>query len=394
VRAQDPPGSHLKVYLMTMGTGGEIYERFGHNAIWIRDTAAGTDRIYNFGTFEVEPTFTGIILFGAKFAMGPQRYWLGVDTSLDHTIAVYRYFKRDVVAQELNLSPTQRTDLASRLAINAREENKYYWYDYFRDNCSTRVRDILDVELGGALKQATTGKPAAGTLRFHTRRSITNNIPLFIGIDAAFGPNVDKPLDQWDEMFLPEKVQQRVRELKVAGADGTPQPLVAKEFPLLTLGIFRVEPKPPQWGGPLFVTGLLVAGLVRLAAGRGALAKVGRVVGGAWMLLMGIGGVILLFFWIFTQHVATWANHNLLLMSPLALALVPAFWHRAGRTPPRWTPVVAIVVMASVAVGAVLAIPGVGGQRSELVGALVILPTFLAALEGLRASNRGLRPKA
>ncbi|MES1259373.1 MAG: DUF4105 domain-containing protein, partial [Gemmatimonadota bacterium] len=325
-----------------MGTGADIEERFGHSAIWIRDSVAHTDLIYNFGTFEVPRGPAGLIVFGAKFAMGPQRYWLGVDDNIDRELFIYRSRGRDMIAQELNLLPAQRADLASRLAINARDENKYYMYDYFRDNCSTRVRDILDIELGGALKQATLGKPAEGTLRFHTRRSITNNIFLFVGIDAAFGPRVDRPLDQWDEMFLPEKVQQRIRSLKVAGPGGVELPLVAREFPLLTIGAFHVEPKPPQWGGPFFIFGLAIAGLIHLASSRGSVATVGRVVGGAWMLLMGVGGVILLFFWIFTQHVATWANHNLLLMSPLALLLIPSFWRRRGREPSRWTGVVAM----------------------------------------------------
>jgi len=109
------------------------------------------------------------------------------------------------------------------------------------------------------------------------------------------------------------------------------------------------------------------------------------------MLLMGIGGVVLLFFWIVTQHVATWANHNLLLLSPLALALVSSFWHRAGSVPPRRVPMVAMVLMATVAIGAGLALfPAVGGQESGLIAALVALPTFMGALEALRGANRRL----
>ncbi len=374
---------------MTMGAGADIEERFGHNAIWIRDTLAHSDLIYNFGTFEFPRTMTGLIAFGARFAMGPPKYWLGVDPSLDNELNNYQLRQRDLAAQELNLTPSQRVDLAARLAVNARAENRYYAYDYFRDNCSTRVRDILDLELGGALKRATLGKPAEGTLRFHTRRSITNDKLLYFGIDLAFGPRVDRPLDQWDEMFLPAKVAARITELTVPGADGGPEPLVKNSFSLLTIGAYHVEPQPPAWGGFFLAIGLVVAGLIKLASAHGRLAMVGRVIGGAWMLLIGIGSLVLLGFWIVTQHVATWQNHNLLMVSPLAFGLVSTFWHRRGLQPSRRAPVVAKLLIVSVIVGIVLAIfPSIGGQDNLANALLVAPPTVVGALEVLRRSGR------
>ncbi len=386
--AQAPPGTNLQVFLMTMGPGADIEERFGHNAVWIRDTVAHVDLVYNYGMFSFGRNFTDLIAFGARFAMGPPLYWLGYD-DLDGTLQLYRSVKRNLTAQELNLTSAQRADLADRLAVNAVETNRYYLYDYFRDNCSTRVRDILDLELGGALKRATLGKPAEGTLRFHTLRSIANDKLLFVGIDAAFGPWVDRPIDQWDEMFLPAKVQQRVRELTVVGPAGTEVPLVKREISLLDMNAYHVESAPPKWGAAFFAISLLVAGLVRLAQARGRVALVGRVVGGAWMLLMGLGGLMLLFFWIFTAHIDTWANRHLLLLSPIALALIPSFWHRGNGRQARWIPGAAMALMASVALGALLAfLPTVTGQQTAIVAQLTALPTFVAALEMLRGWNR------
>ena len=382
--AAQEPGSNLQVYLMTMGAGADIEERFGHNAIWIRDTVAHSDLIYNFGTYDFPRTVPGLIAFGAEFAMGPPRYWLGVDRNLDNELSLYQSRQRDLSAQELNLTPAQRADLAARLAVNARDENKYYLYDYFRDNCSTRVRDILDLELGGALKRATLGKPADGTLRFHTRRSITNDKLLYFGIDLAFGPRVDRPLDQWDEMFLPEKVAAHVNELTVPGADGKPDSLVKRSFSLLTIGAYHVEPAPPAWGGFFLAIGLVVAALIKLASARGRVAMVGRVIGGAWMLSMGIGGLVLLAFWIVTQHVATWQNHNLLIVSPLAFGLVSTFWHRRDSIPGRWTQWIARVLIGSVAFGALFAIfPSVGGQENLPIALLTTPPTLIGALIAL-----------
>jgi hypothetical protein len=132
-----------------------------------------------------------------------------------------------------------------------------------------------------------------------------------------------------------------------------------------------------------------VAGLIRLAQARRRVALVGRVVGGAWLLLIGLGGLVLLFFWIFTAHVDTWANRHLLLLSPLALVLIPSFWHLRNRRQARWIPGVAMALMASVAIGAVLSfLPGLTGQQTAIVAQLTALPTFVAALEALRGWNR------
>jgi Domain of unknown function (DUF4105) len=386
--AGSAPGANLRVFLMTMGAGADIEERFGHNAIWIRDTVARSDLVYNYGTFEFPRGIPALIGFGVRFAMGPPQYWLGV-SDFDNTMLAYRMRQRSLSAQELNLAPAQRADLASRLATNALEANRFYAYDYFRDNCSTRVRDILDLELGGALKRATAAKPADGTLRFHTLRSITNDKLLFLGIDAAFGAWVDRPLDQWDEMFLPAKVQQHVRELTVTGPDGQRVPLVSREIALLSVNAYHVDPAPPKWGATLFGISIVISGLIRLGESRRRVAMVGRVIGGAWMLLIGLGGLMLLFFWILTAHVDTWANRHLFLLSPLALPLIASFWHRSGPRPGPWAPRIALALIASVVIGAALAfVPHVVGQQTAIIAQLTALPTFVAALEALRSWNR------
>ena len=317
-----------------MGAGAEIYERFGHNAIWIRDTVAHTDLIYNYGAFEFPRELGDRLAFFGRFAMGRPRYWLGVDSSLQHTLDEYRYFKRDLAAQELNLTPVQRADLAERLAANALPQNKVYTYDYFRDNCSTRVRDMLNTVLNGMLARATRDRPGAGSFRFHTLRSITNDKLLFVGIDASFGPGVDRRIDQWEEMFLPEKVQQRVRELNVQTADGQEVPLVRSEFPVLTVGVYHVESAPPRWLAGFALVGAVIGGLLLLGAVNGPAGIVGRVLLSAWLLLTGMGGLLLLFFWVFTDQVATYANHNILFLSPLALAVLASVWYR-GPLPAR-----------------------------------------------------------
>ncbi|MGH7582130.1 MAG: DUF4105 domain-containing protein [Gemmatimonadales bacterium] len=373
-----PDGNHLRVYLLTMGTGAQIYERFGHNAIWIRDTVAKTDLIYNYGMFEFPSGIMGMAGFVGRFAMGRPRYWLGVDSSIDLELYIYRGAGRNLSAQELNLLPAQKADLARRLATNALPENRYYTYDYFRDNCSTRVRDMLDAVLGGALRAATVDQPSGTTYRFHTLRSITNDKLLWLAIDAGLGPRVDLPIDRWQEMFLPAAVAARVADLHVRDSSGALVPLVQSSFPLLTIDRYHVEAAPPRWVIGFLLIGLAIALLIVLGVRAGASGVFGRVVATVWMLLMGIGGLLLLFLWWCTAHVATYANHNALLLTPFALGVVPSLWCRDARGGWQWRAIQlsAVSVLLGVAIAAV---PIVSPQANWPIVVLTV-PGTLAAL--------------
>ena len=377
------PGSNLQIFVMTMGPGKEVWERFGHNAIWVRDLATKRDLVYNYGTFDFrDPKLI------PHFVVGRPVYWLGVG-DLEGTLREYGRRERDVEVQELNLPPVKRAELALRLAENARPEQRNYRYDYYRDNCSTRVRDLLDGVLGGALRQATATKPAEGTLRWHTHRSLDNDKLLYVGILAALGPSVDQPLDQWGEMFLPQKLQERLRELTVAGADGRTVPLVKGETRLLDIGRYRVEPEPPDWG-PMFSLVALAMMLVILSGLiDGSLGLPGRVLGVTWLLVAGVGGVVLLFLWLATNHVASAGNRNLLLLSPAALLVVPGVFSVARRGPGAWAPRAAWFVLGSTVLGSLLAaFPSVGGQWNLQLAQLTTLPTVAAAWLAIRLSPR------
>ncbi len=381
--SESPPGTNLQVFVMTMGPGSEVWERFGHNAIWIRDTLQKRDLVYNYGTFDFrDPKLI------PRFVMGRPVYWLGVG-DLEGTLREYAIRERDVEVQELDLAPLKRAEIALRLAENARPDQRNYVYDYYRDNCSTRVRDLLDGVLGGALRQATTHKAAEGTLRWHTHRSLANNKLMYLGILSALGPAVDQSLDQWGEMFLPAKVQERLRELRVPGEDGRIVPLVKRESRLLDIGRYTVEPQPPHWG-PMFSLVALAATLALLSGLiDGPLGAPGRLLGALWLLLAGVGGVLLLFMWGATNHVATAGNRNLLLLSPVALLVIPGVLSARRRGPGAWAPRAAWVVIGLTIVGSLLAaFPSVSHQWNLQLAQLTTLPTITAAWLAIRLSPR------
>jgi hypothetical protein len=330
--AQTPnePGSELTVSLVTMGQGDDVWELFGHNALWIRDAAHGTDAVYNWGVFNShQPNFI------LHFLQGRMLYMMA-GYGLDETLAQYRYLNRSVVAQELNLTPAQRLAVRDMIEVNARPENVHYRYDYFRDNCSTRVRDVLDHALNGQLRAAAQSKMTGTTYRSHALRLMQKGKPITSGVDLALGRPTDHELSAWDAMFLPEQVRLFVRDLQVSDGKGGTVPLVKNERVLFQAQRGPEPTTQPHVGLWLAPIGLIVAAILALT---GARAENGRrqtrltaaVVIGLWALIAGLLGTILLILWVATDHAAAYNNENLLLFNPLWLVLavtIPIYYAR------------------------------------------------------------------
>jgi hypothetical protein len=315
------PGANLTVYLLTFGWGDEVWERFGHNAIWIKDRTRGTDTTYNWGMFSFdEPHFL------RRFLIGDTRYWMAA-FDLDTMLAEYKRLNRSVLAQELNLTPAQRLKLLQFVQWNEQPQNKFYRYDYYRDNCSTRVRDALDHAVGGQLQTATVTRTTPSTYRSHTLRLLGDNLALYTGANLALGHPADKPLSDWQEMFLPVRMANDLRTVRLTDSTGAQIPFVRSEMALFTAGRPPEPSAPPNYLPWFVAAGILVAAamiaLVRSAEGGNRLTLlVATAIATIWSLIAGAAGTALVFAWLFTKHYFMSRNENLLHFDPLSLALV------------------------------------------------------------------------
>jgi len=321
IAAPGEPGSNLTVYLLTFGWGDVSWERFGHNAIWIKDRARGTDTTYNWGMFDFnQPRFVW------RFVTGDTRYWMEA-FDLNTMVAVYRRENRSILAQELNLTPAQRLKLQQFVQRNALPENKYYRYDYYRDNCSTRLRDAIDHALSGQLQLATVTRMTSGTYRWHTQRLMTGDIPLYTGVTLALGHPADKPLSIWEEMFLPVRMANDLRTVHIPDSTGMAIPLIRSETAIFTAGR-SPEPSEPPLYFPLFVAvGIAFAAaliiLVRIAEGGSRIAMfAATALATLWSLIAGLSGLALVFAWLFTKHYFMGRNENLMHFDPLSIVMV------------------------------------------------------------------------
>lgn len=371
-------GSPVTVTLVTFGLGTEVFERFGHNALWFHDATTMQDVAYHWGLFSfAEPGFL------LRFLTGDTNYWMGaVDARL--LVESERSRGRPVTLQRLNLTPAQAVKLREFVLWNARDENRFYRYDYYGDNCSTRLRDALDGVLGGAIRRATDSVITTTSYRRESIRLTDGDAPVQAGIDVALGRPADVPLTQWKSFFIPMRLRDAVRAIQVPGADGRLVPLVAEEqvVPLPPGAV----PVPERLVAPNLVLryamlGLLIAALVVvlrvMMLSRRTAAWGLALLGSAWSLLCGMLGVILLLAWTATRHVFWAWNENLLLLTPLSLVLVllipAAILRQRGE---RATRMIATVLGGLGLVALLLALLP-GGQENAAIVAL-LLPVHLA----------------
>ena len=338
------PGS-LQISLLTVGPGAVYFERFGHNAIVVRDAAGGPALAYNYGIFDFDEQD-----FLLNFARGRMRYRIAVDELADD-LAMYRAEGREIVEQPLDLDATQAQALATFLAWNARPENAYYRYDYFQANCSTRVRDAIDRAVGGALHAQGEGRSRGYTYRLDALRLMAPEPWLMLVIDLGLGPGADQRIDYWQESFVPESLREHVARVHITHADGSTTPLSVGERRLAEGTVEQPPALPPDLRWPFLIAGV-AAGVALAWLGRRR-ARAARVVlglfAGVFELACGLGGVLLLVLWFGTEHHAAWRNENLLLLDPFCLALVPAAFglaRRAPRTRPATRALAWLVVLA------------------------------------------------
>lgn len=359
-------GQSVSVAIYTYGPGDEVFERFGHIALAVTDANTGEDIAFNWGMFDFEqPNFLG------RFLTGDTRYWMAGYRTFEFN-AAYQAQNRTIRKQVLNLSPMQRGALYDFVSWNAREENKYYRYDYYNDNCSTRVRDALDWVLRGALKTALDSTNGHHTWRDETARITADNAPVYAGIQIALGRNADRHLTRWQLAFLPEYLAEDLARIRVHG-----MPVITQDTVLFTASRTPMPADAP-YRTMLFLAIGLALGVLVFVLARVAPPVLGMF-GVLWYAVGGILGTALLLAGTVTKHVPYMgSNLNLTLLSPLLVAAAATWVVRARATRAgRAGRALAAVVAAIALVGLVLEhLPGF--TQGSMMLFMAIVPVHVA----------------
>jgi Domain of unknown function (DUF4105) len=373
-----PAPARFDVALITIGPGPIYWQRFGHNAILIDDLQKRRSTLYSYGFFDFEQED-----FFGRFLRGDMRYEMdGLPAELD----LKRYFNegRSIRLQRLNLTPEQAAALVEFLEWNRDPTRRHYRYDYYLANCSTKVRDVLDRVLDGALEKALVGRSRGLSWRMHTLRSVEDDAPLWLALHIGLGQRADAPLNLWQEAFLPERLSAALREVNVPVRDGL-TPLVSDEREL-SPGDFVAPPDYPSdrliWG---LLFGLALVGL-SLALSKWPLAL--KIWTGTWLLLNGITGTVVLALGTLTAHRMAWPNENLLVLTPLALLIL--FWPSRGPVR-RW--LWRALIVSSLTAIVIQWLPAFGQANGVILAFAVPLNVTLALLALAQPSGMPTRPE-
>ncbi len=367
-RAED-----LVVSVVTFGPGDDLPSWWGHTALVIEDRRLQHARLYNYGMFDFSTGFVH------KFVQGRLEFWVG-EASVIGTYDLYKSLDRDVRIQVLDLNPEQALLAAQLLANNVRPENREYLYHHYNDNCSTRPRDIIDLAVAGALKRATSVKSRM-SLREHTRRYSEVFPPMSLVLDYLQNDELDRPITQQEESFLPDELERQLDALTVEG-----RPVVKEKlFHYRSVGRKPVPEKPPYWNVWLALGSLLCGGLVFFLSRR-VEKKAARVLLGLFLtfegLVWGSLGVFLFVVGLWTNHQVAHRNENLFLINPITFAwlfLGPMLMKGSKRAPAgaKWASA-ALAVTALLGVAA-KALPMFDQQNWNLICMVLPLSVLTAA---------------
>ena len=305
--AQD--SSHLRISLLTCSPGEELYSTFGHSAFRVVDSNSVTDIVYNYGTFNFDDDG-----FYLKFVRGKLLYYVSAEDfrGPNGFKNNYQSANRGITEQVLNLTAAEKITIQQFLNNNLREENKFYKYDFFLDNCTTRLRDILKKNQDSTFTTKPV-MPLGTTFRQAIYQYLDKNDKQWskLGIDILLGEPCDRKMTAEQMQFLPDNLMKSL--------DSANHPLILSHQDLYTI---NNESGKSSIFSPLVIFSVLLIVIALISLSKNKFAQ--RFLQGFDGLLFfctGVLGIILIFMWFGTDHSMTKNNFNLLWAWPMHIVI-------------------------------------------------------------------------
>ncbi len=295
--AQAQDSSHLRISLLTCTPGEELYSTFGHSAYRVIDSSSVTDIVYNYGTFNFDDDG-----FYLKFVRGKLLYYVSVENFQDFKYG-YQSTNRGITEQVLNLTPAEKITIQHFLNNNLKEENRYYKYDFFFDNCTTRLRDILKKNHDSSFT-INPVMPAGTTFRQAIYQYLDKNDHQWdkLGIDLLLGKPCDAVMTAEQMQFLPDNLMKSL--------DSANHPLIISHQNLYSIDNSN---KKKSLFTPLIFFSLLLLIIAVISFLKTKLARAFlQGFDGLLFFCIGLLGIILIFMSTATDHSMTKSNFNLL----------------------------------------------------------------------------------
>lgn len=308
-----------EISIITIGPGNELYDKFGHSAFRIQDSLSGIDVSFNYGVYDFDtPNFY------TKFAQGKLLY----EVRAEYFQSFYQRYvdeNRWVKEQVLNLTQAEKQAVSDFLWKNTLPENKKYKYDFFFDNCATKIRDVTQTVLGDNLEYDDEFIKEELSFRDLIQKNLNANTWGSLGIDMALGAVIDQKAKPIEYQFLPEYVHESAAH-GVIHRNNIAEPLVKSSKVL-----FKNSPTPEQNNfllSPLFICGIIGLLIIVITYNDYKKKSRSRLLDVSIFFFTGLIGIFLLLLWIATDHTATANNYNLLWAFPVSIVMVVAVFKR------------------------------------------------------------------
>ena len=364
------------VSVITCGPYNELYSTFGHSAFRVNDPKLGIDWVYNYGTFDFDaPNFY------LNFAKGKLTYQLS-KTDFNRFIYVYNYQKRWAKSQILNLTQEETQALFNFLENNAKPENKDYQYDFFYNNCATKIEDVI--------KEVLQNKVAFSNNHINTHKSQRDLIEDYtknqkwgkFGIDLALGSVIDGTATPDEYKFLPDYIYQAFENATIT-RDGQKVPLVIKNVELLKHSVNNSSTNFP----PLLITLLIALFVIYITRKDDKKGKRRKWLDFTIYFITGLTGIIILLLWFATDHTATYKNFNFLWA--FAPNLVVAFYLLKNKIP-KWILAYNILLILLIVAVLILWIFKIQVFNWAIVPILALLNNHYAHINKIARLNKAL----
>lgn len=297
-----------RISILVSSPGDELYSAFGHSAIRVTDYKRELDWVFNYGVFDFDtPNFY------AKFVRGKLLYKLAIQEFPSYWSS-YTGSQQLVTEQVVQLDNGRKQAFLQFLMENYKPENRYYLYDFFYDNCATRIRDILEEVAADQLVIQATDQSDDPRFRDLLHYYVGDRYWTSFGIDIILGLEADKIADLRDQMFLPEFLSRNLASYQIRH-EGTTAKALSEPVVLMEKG-----PEPPRLSWflrPVFVMSFLC--LILMLAGLRLGTKTQKKLDRIYFIFLGLCGLFILFMWFGTDHIATSRNLNLFWLNPLYL---------------------------------------------------------------------------
>ena len=303
----------LRVSLLTCSPGQEVYSLYGHTAIRVQVPKDSIDEVFNYGVFDFrKPHFTWHFVLGQTDYMIEPLPW-------KYFIIDYDRRGSSITEQELNLTPSEANCLLAALIENCQPENREYRYSFLYNNCTTKVRDMVEQVVMGSVQYPDT-------LPHQTAREILHHYTAQHpwaqeGNDLLLGSEMDTILSERAAMFIPENMMQAFDGAYILSENGDMRPLVRSKKVILEAKQQVVEPEFPL--SPLQAVLVFAAICILILVLEIWTKRLWWLWDVVILLLQGIAGTLLTFMFLFSEHPGVDSNWQVWVFNPIYFIGIP-----------------------------------------------------------------------